>query len=101
MTREIQDQQLTAERRHSSHYSFPAQITKQQGVKSGARPAPAHHAPAFECKHHLGEEKANRNIRISEIELCVRKHATKQFSNRNKNAFFGLLNGFEIGEKRS
>jgi hypothetical protein len=100
MIREIQDQQLKAERRHSLHYSFAAQITKQQGVKSGARPAPAHHAPALECKHHLGEEKANCNSRISEIDLCDRKQATKQFSNRNKNAFFGLLEGREIGDKR-
>jgi hypothetical protein len=77
MTREIQDQRL---------------IVGQQNW--------AHHPAPVECERHLGEEKANRNSRISEIELCGRKHATKQFPNRNKNPFFGLLSGPEMREKR-
>ena len=82
MTREIQDQQPTAARQYSSYRT-------------------AHHTSALECECNLGEGKANRNIRISEIEPCSRKHATKQFSNRNKNAFFALLKGREMGEKHS
>jgi len=38
---------------------------------------------------------------ILEKSLTITKHATKQFSNRNKNAFFALLNHFEASEKRS
>ena len=86
MTREIQDQQPTVGR---------------QSVESKARSGPVHHASMLERKLHPGEEKANRNIRFTEIELCIRKQATKQFSNRNKNAFFALLEGPGIGEKRS
>jgi hypothetical protein len=78
MTREIQDQQPTA-----------------------ARPAAVHYALTLDRDHHLGEEKANRNIRFTEIQLCAGKQATKQFSNRNKNVFFGFLKGPEIGEKLS
>jgi hypothetical protein len=82
MTREIQDQQPTAARQYSSYRS-------------------AHHTSALKCACRLGEEKANRNSRISEIGLCSGKQATKRFSNRNKNAFFALSKGPEIGEKRS
>jgi hypothetical protein len=76
-------------------------MKRQNSIQRDAWPVPAHRpsTPEWEC--HLGEEKANRNIRISEIELCSGKHATKQFSNRNKNASFGLLKHLETSEKRS
>lgn len=86
MTREIQDQQST---------------TGRQSVESKVRSGPVHHASMLERKLHPGEEKANRNIRFTEIQLCIRKQATKQVSNRYKNSFFALLKGPEIGEKRS
>jgi hypothetical protein len=38
---------------------------------------------------------------ILEKSLTITKHATKQFSNRNKNAFFVLLKHLETSEKRS
>jgi hypothetical protein len=76
-------------------------MTRQNPIQRDARPVPAHRASTPECKCHLGEEKANRNIRISEIDLCIRKQATKQFSNRNKNAFVALLKHLETSEKRS
>jgi len=76
-------------------------MKRQNSIQRDARPVPAHYPSTPECEYHLGEEKANRNIRISEIELCSGKHATKQFSNRNKNPFLRLLNDPEIGEKRS
>jgi len=38
---------------------------------------------------------------ILEKSLTIRKHATKEFSNRNKNASFGLLKHLETSEKRS
>jgi hypothetical protein len=76
-------------------------MTRQNPIQRDERAVPAHRASTPECKCHLGEEKANRNLRISEIELCIRKRATKEFSNRNKNAFFGLLNHLETSEKRS
>jgi len=82
MTREIQDQQPTAARQYSSYRS-------------------AHHTSALKCACRLGEEKANRNSRFSEIELCSGKQATNKFSNRNKNAFVAPSKGPEIGEERS
>jgi hypothetical protein len=101
MTREIQDQHPATERQHSLHHLFPTQISRHRSVKCDAQPAPAHHSSTLECERHLGEEKANRNIRISEIELCSREHTAKQFSNRNKNAFFALSKPLETSEKRS
>jgi hypothetical protein len=38
---------------------------------------------------------------ILEKSLTITKHATKQFSNRNKNAFFAPLKPLETSEKRS
>jgi hypothetical protein len=99
MTRESPNQP-TVGPQNFSHGVFPTQIPNQQSAKSEAGPAADHHAKTRECERHLGEEKANRNIRITEIELCIGKHATKQFSNRNKNAFFAFLNAPEIREKR-
>jgi hypothetical protein len=95
MTRRIQDQQPTLKRQRSSYRFLPAQISKQQNVECETQWA------TLECKRYLGEEKANRNSRISEIGLCSGKHATKQFSNRNKNTFFVLLKHLETSEKRS
>jgi hypothetical protein len=81
---------------------FPQMTRKIQAQQpTAARPAPVHHALTSECERHPGEEKANRNIRITGIELCTRKQATKQFSNRNKTAFFAHLKGPETREKRS
>jgi hypothetical protein len=77
------------------------QMKQENPIQRDARPVPAHQASTPDCECHLGEEKANRNIRISEIELCIRKHAIKQFSNRNKNASFGLSKHLETSEKRS
>jgi hypothetical protein len=94
MTRRIQEQQPTLKRQRSSYRFLPAQISKQN-VECETQLA------TLECKWHLGEEKANLNSRISEIGLCSGKHATKQFSNRNKNAFFVLLKHLETSEKRS
>jgi hypothetical protein len=100
MTRQIQGQQLTAERQNSSYRSSPAHVSKQQSVKYETRPAATDRSSIPECERHLSEGKANRNIRITEIELCIGKHAAKQFSNRNKNAFFALLNAPGMREKR-
>ena len=36
-------------------------------------------------------QNSNRNSRFSGFELSCGKQATKQFSNRNKNGFFGIL----------
>jgi hypothetical protein len=38
---------------------------------------------------------------ILEKSLTITKHATKQFSNRNKNAFFAPSKPLETSEKRS
>jgi hypothetical protein len=76
-------------------------MKRQNSIQRDAWPVPAHDPSTPECECHVGEEKANRNIRISEIELCIRKHATKQFFNRNKNASFGLSKHLETSEKRS
>jgi hypothetical protein len=35
-------------------------------------------------------QNSNRNSRFTGFELSCGKQATKQFSNRNKNAFFGI-----------
>ena len=35
-------------------------------------------------------QNSNRNIRFTGFELSCGKQATNQFSNRNKNAFFGI-----------
>jgi hypothetical protein len=91
MTRESPNQP-TVWPQNVSHGVYPTQIPKQQSVKYETRPAATDHFSIPECERHLSEEKANRNIRITELELCIGKHATKQFSNRNKNAFFGFLN---------
>jgi hypothetical protein len=40
-------------------------------------------------------------LAILEKSLTITKHATKQFSNRNKNAFFALSKPLETSEKRS
>lgn len=101
MTREIRDQHPAAERQHSSHPLFPTQNSRHQSVECDARPALADHSSTLQCECHLGEEKANRNIRIAENKLCSREDATKQFSNRNKNAFFALSKPLETSKKRS
>ena len=44
------------------------------------------------CSFHSSpaRQNSNRNIRFTRFELSCGKQATNQFSNRNKNAFFGI-----------
>jgi hypothetical protein len=100
MMPEIRDQRPSAEGRNSSHHCFPAQTQEQLRAKRKTRCAPAHR-PASSASGTQAKKKLIATLAISEIELCSEKQATKQFSNRYKNALFGLLNGLEMDEKRS
>jgi hypothetical protein len=101
MTRQIQNQRLAAGKKNSSHHFFPAQTSEQQRAKWEMRSFSGHRASALTASDTQAKKKLIATVVISEIELCTRNNATKQFSNRNKNAFFGLLKWPETREKRS
>jgi hypothetical protein len=99
MTRQIQNQRLAAGKKNSSHHFFPAQTSEQQRAQWEVRGFSGHRASALTASDTQAKKKLIATV--SEIELCTRNNATKQFSNRNKNAFFGLLKWPATPEKRS
>jgi hypothetical protein len=101
MTRQIQNQRLAAGKKNSSHHFFPAQTSEQQRVKWEVLGFSGHRASALTASDTQAKKKLIATLVISEIELCARNNATKQFSNRNKNALFDPLDWPETREKRS
>ena len=101
MTRQIQNQRLAAGKKNSSHHFFPAQTSEQQRAKWEVRGFLGHRASALTASDTQAKKKLIATVVISEIELCSGKYDSKQLSNRNKNALFGLLKWPETREKRS
>jgi len=101
MTRQIQNQRLAAGKKNSSRHFFPAQTSEQQRAKWEVRGFLGHRASALTASDTQAKKELIATVVISEIELCSGKYATKQFSNRNKNALFGFLKWPETREKRS
>jgi len=101
MTREIRDQRLAAGKKNSSDHFSPAQTSEQQRAQREVSGFSGHRASALTASDTQAKKKLIATVVISEIELSSRKYATKQFSSRNKNAFFGLLKWPETREKRS
>jgi hypothetical protein len=101
MTRQIQNQRLAAGKKNSSQHFSPAQTSEQQRAQWEVSGFSGHRASALTASDTQAKKKLIATVVISEIELSSGKYATKQFSSRNKNAFFGLLKWPETREKRS
>jgi len=101
MTRQIQNQRLAAGKKNSSQHFSPAQTSEQQRAQWEVSGFSGHRASALTASDTQAKKKLIATVVVSEIELCRGKYATKQFSNRNKNALFGPLEWPETREKRS